>query len=172
MNKDRTMRERGFTLIELLVVIAIIGILASILTPALRSSIDKAKQARVQTELQSIKTAISAYMNDYSKLPVANADQGKPDQLYQDDESKGIIRVLTANETANPMLNPRKIVYLEATASQTDGTFADVWGTQYSIALDNNYDGKIDDITTVSVVMSAGPDRNFSTTNDNLQTIQ
>lgn len=169
MNKKITARTGAFTLIELLVVIAIIGILISILTPALRTAMDRAKKARVNAELQSIKTAVQAYVNDYSKLPVVSGDQGDSDKEYKDSASQDVIKVLTANDTK---LNPRGIVYLETTTSDDDGTFLDVWGTQYAFKMDNNYDGKVDKFSTIVIVMSAGPDKDLTTTNDNLRTVQ
>lgn len=172
MNKKLALRADGFTLIELLVVIAIIGILIGILTPALRTAMDRAKKARVKTELQTIKTAVQAYVNDYSKLPVPSGDQGKSDKEYKDTDSENIIKVLTANETANPKLNPRKIVYLETSSNDADGTFLDIWGTQYAFKLDNDYDGKVDKYSTIVIVTSAGPDKDFSSTNDNLRTVE
>jgi len=60
MNKN----QKFFTLIELLVVIAIIAILASILLPALKASLDKAKGALCISNHKQINLAFSSYASD------------------------------------------------------------------------------------------------------------
>jgi prepilin-type N-terminal cleavage/methylation domain-containing protein/prepilin-type processing-associated H-X9-DG protein len=58
------MKRSGFTLIELLVAIAIIGILASILLPALARSREMARRASCQNNLKQIATTLKMYVNE------------------------------------------------------------------------------------------------------------
>ena len=59
------MRHKGFTLIELLVVIAIIGILASILLPALARAREAARRANCQNNLRQFALVFKMYASEH-----------------------------------------------------------------------------------------------------------
>jgi prepilin-type N-terminal cleavage/methylation domain-containing protein len=60
---------RGFTLVELLVVIAIIGVLVSILLPAVNAARDSARRTQNANNLKNIGLAIANYTQAQTRLP-------------------------------------------------------------------------------------------------------
>ncbi|MCF7849525.1 MAG: type II secretion system GspH family protein [Kiritimatiellales bacterium] len=143
--------KNAFTLIELLIVIAVIGILMSIMMPAISGAKRSAMKAQAQTEMKSIETAIKSYFNEYGKLPApSDFSQGGGDLPLDPDNSKKVIMVLTADEAEGGTANPREIMFLEPQGNNQQGEFNDPWGEQYRIALDTSYDGELN-ISEISV---------------------
>ena len=142
MKKSSPVPTRSaFTLIELLIVIAIIGILMSLLFPAVNSAIDAAKKASAQNDVTQIATAITAYNTEYGKLPSNGSETGVPvDQVLCD--------TLSGASTSSTN-NPRQIVFLEIQAwkkgkgGTNGGFYLDPWGGKYMVAMDVNYDNTL-----------------------------
>lgn len=61
---------RAFTLVELLVVVAIIGVLVSLLLPAVQAARESARRATCQSNLHQIGIALLAYEEAHHELPV------------------------------------------------------------------------------------------------------
>src|SRR5215831_3638768 len=73
---------RAFTLIELLVVIAIIAILAALLLPALSRAKSAGLSAGCKSNLHQIGIALSLYVGDAHKYPLAaSSDSGNSGTL-------------------------------------------------------------------------------------------
>jgi len=70
-------RRKAFTLIELLVVIAIIGLLLSILLPALKTAKDKAKDVFCLNNLKQIGVAFKLYAQENNDLVPRGNDEAQ-----------------------------------------------------------------------------------------------
>jgi len=141
MNKTpRVSENSAFTLIELLVVIAIIGILMSLLFPAVNSVIDAAKKAQAKNDVTQIATAVIAYETEYGKLPNTSL---VPVKVADD-----WLKALGGSNVSS--LNPRQIVFIELqgakkakSGTNSSGEFVDPWGTNYYAAFDDDYNNHV-----------------------------
>jgi prepilin-type N-terminal cleavage/methylation domain-containing protein len=71
--KKRNLNNRGFTIVELLIVIVVIGILALLVITTYSGIQAKARNAKRQTDVQSLQTQVEAFFTQNAYYP-SNAD--------------------------------------------------------------------------------------------------
>lgn len=61
--------KRGFTLIELLIVIIILGLMASLVAPAMFSKVSSSQKSTAAAQMQMFETALDTYRLDMGTYP-------------------------------------------------------------------------------------------------------
>jgi prepilin-type N-terminal cleavage/methylation domain-containing protein len=123
------MQNRAFTLIELLVVIAIIAILAAIVLVSLNAAQDRARDARIQGDMNQLRTvAQTIYSRDgnYSVLSCTDTTDGV-DKICAD------IDLQNGNAGVTPYISASGNYYC-AYGKQNSGNF---WCVDYNLVSKN-----------------------------------
>ena len=61
--------KKAFSLIELLTTVAVLALLAALVVPAGQRTLERARVARVVTDLQTVEMALEAYRADHGRYP-------------------------------------------------------------------------------------------------------
>lgn len=129
----------SFTLVEMMVVIAIMGVLASLLFPAVMGARNRAKKRQAMVESCNIAIAIRKFALENGRWPDQVSDAS--DRTYFTDNYRVI------NPLRIPSSNDRNRIYLQLQAgsieTNTPCNYVDPWGWPYIICMDENSDGKL-----------------------------
>ena len=143
----------AFTLLELLIVIAIVAILAGLLFPAVQSVLERAKKVQAKNDLTQIVTAVNAFYTEYGRYPTnAMSDPAAAYGPGNQTTNNSLLNELRAQGSYS--INTRQIVFISPAnvkddnnprsgINGTNGGYYDPWGSEYSIALDADYDNQI-----------------------------
>ena len=148
----------GFTLIELLVVIAIIGVLASLLLPALSRAKEHARRIKCVSNLKQISLAVKTFALDHDwKIPWHT--------LTSDGGTYGITTAAEAwrnfSALSNDLDHPKVLVCPSDKATrQIAGTWPEFMGTSYRSNALSFFVG-LDAYEQMPIAMLAG-DRNIT----------
>ena len=137
----RNRRITGFTLLELLVVIVIIAILACLLFPGIAAVRRAADRSQAASRAQVMVNALKVYRSHHTDWP--GQVQGSIDWVYDDSDSSHSHSLLI-NALTN---NSRQIYFSELVENLTSNRFLDSWGRPFIIAIDENNDGAISNIS-------------------------
>ena len=159
---NRAKGASAFTLIELIVVILIIMTLAALVMTAASGVLDHAKKTQAKNDVTQIVTAVNAFYSEYGKYPVPAGTT--TDAFFGTGTAPAGCTTVGNNNLLfdalrglDPTTNPRAIVFLSPKTaknttppkggiSQSTGTvgqYMDVWGSQYAIAIDSDYNNQI-----------------------------
>ena len=156
--------------------------------PALPAASLKIQKLEAQTLALTLANAVEQFQNEYQRLPEPTSFSKGSDTSSSTDSAEELIRTLKG---LNDLQNPRKMDFLGdvKAAKVVNGkpvnglveegdefSLVDPWGNFFQIALDTDYDEKVENpepkpggqLRKTVIVWSAGPDGRLDTWEDNV----
>lgn len=107
-NKSKTSHQ-AFTLVELLVVLAIIGLLLSLLFPALQAVRDSGRRTACSAEIEQLCAALSTYEADYREYPPSTmAELGAKEDNKINSGIEALVACLSSSHKTTPYFQFRE----------------------------------------------------------------
>jgi prepilin-type N-terminal cleavage/methylation domain-containing protein len=117
-------RRAAFTLIEMLLVVMVISILFGILLSAIRTVERHTLQTVTRGEIKNIENAWKQYFAHYQMWPTNQPDQ----QLINDEIALALQGIIPDDVNPYSTLNPDRVVFMEFSRFNADGTPLNAWG--------------------------------------------
>jgi len=149
-------KQFGFTLVEVLIVVALIVVLVSmVLVATNKNRVDKEKQLTTAT-IELLDTALQEYYDYTNDFPEPNLPQF---QSFDEQHNMSLCFQLNSRQSSKSVIE--KIADSQKTIIDEYLVIVDAWGTVFNYLYDEDYN-------TFPVIISAGPDRKFFMTADNI----
>jgi len=145
---ENIMRKTGITLVEILLAIVIISLLASAAVPMYRKVRVRALMAKTEVLISSIETALSMYQTNFGDFPD-----------FDEEGCSVLVEQLQGPVDSRYWKGP--YMRFKAGDVDEDNNVLDAWKTPLSYAYPQNSHPKIP-----YTLISAGPDREFGTSDD------
>jgi prepilin-type N-terminal cleavage/methylation domain-containing protein/prepilin-type processing-associated H-X9-DG protein len=156
----------GFTLIELLVVIAIIGVLVSLLLPAVQSAREAARRAQCTNNLKQLALAMQNYHDAYGSFPMGDQFGLRPNLAWVRQNAGQFLAMAAFFEQGNVYNSYNNQLFLYIAQNSTVNGIgmnilwcpsdADVVGKRYPGAAGNGWDSSPIPMTFTSYGGNAG----------------
>ncbi len=78
----RRKRDAGFTLIEMLMVTGIMGLILTLLMPAIRMAVERSRVTQVYSDLRQVEVALTLYYSDHRKYPRVRVSCNSSEQSH------------------------------------------------------------------------------------------
>jgi len=115
--------KKGFTLVEILIVVVILGILAAIVIPQFTDASSEARESRLMSDLQTVRSQIELYKIQHSdNLPGQHGDATFKQALTGYTNINGVVQSAPGTGVYGPYLQKIPTNPFDDSSAITEGT--------------------------------------------------